>query len=83
MFCLEESVLAVLEEAAREGRSLRRNDIAKALGLEGFSGEPSKSPDSLVVKDILWELERKDIAAEVGEYSSWVLLDKELDLRRD
>ena len=38
MYCLGASVRAILPDAAEAGKTLRPNDIAKTLGLEGFSG---------------------------------------------
>ena len=43
VYCLEASMRAVLQEAAADGKYLRPNDIAKRLGLEGYSGSRAKN----------------------------------------
>lgn len=75
MFCLEESVLAVLRQAAAQGRYLRAMDIAKELGIQGFS-DPSKTPEYPVVTGILWQLEGKGRVAQDGKSGPWVFLEK-------
>ena len=73
MFCLEEAVLAVLGAAAEQGRYLRPTDIAKELGIKGFS-DPSKTPEYPVVTGILWELERKEIVVQDGKSGPWLIV---------